>query len=128
MVELLLVVVIIGVLAAIALPSLTSQRSKGQDAVAKSLVRHGALAMQSYGSENDGYAATRAELLDLAPELDEARSWTLISSAAGYTLSVTAPSDHVFSYERALTGVALRTCSSSPDAPGNGGCSSAGTW
>jgi type IV pilus assembly protein PilA len=129
LVELIIGMAIIGILAAIAIPAFTGQRTKADDASAKSLVHNGALAMQAYSVDHgDGYAATRTELLDIAPELAEARTWSLDASAGQYTLSVTTKSDHVYAITRSVNGPAIRTCSSGGDPVGSGGCLSDGTW
>jgi type IV pilus assembly protein PilA len=124
LVEVLVVTVVIGILAAIALPAFLSQRAKGQDADAKSLVNHGALELQSYEAENDSYALSRPQLRVMAPDLDSAPSWSLTSSTSSFTLTVTAASGQTFTISRSLSSPAVRSCTSS----GSGGCPPGGVW
>ena len=56
LIELLVVILIIGILAAIALPAFLGQRSKGQDADAKSAARNMVSAMESFYATNQNYA------------------------------------------------------------------------
>jgi type IV pilus assembly protein PilA len=124
LVEMLTTMVMIGILAAIALPNFLGQRKDAADASAKALAHSGALALQTYAVEHEGYGASRAELLALAPELDDAQKWSLAATATDYTLTVTAGDDHTFTVQRSLTGAAQRTCT----IPGAGGCTPSGTW
>src|SRR3712207_518504 len=55
LIELLVVILIIGILAAIALPAFLSQRSKGQDADAKSNARNIVSQLESCYSQNQTY-------------------------------------------------------------------------
>ena len=55
LIELLVVILIIGILAAIALPAFLGQRSKGQDADAKSAARNLVSAMESFYATNQNY-------------------------------------------------------------------------
>ncbi len=55
LIELLVVILIIGILAAIALPAFLGQRSKGQDADAKSAARNLVSAMESFYATNQTY-------------------------------------------------------------------------
>jgi type IV pilus assembly protein PilA len=116
--------VIIGILAAIALPAFLGQQKKAGDASAKALAHSGALALQTYAVDHDGYNATRAEVLELAPDLGEAQSWSLNATATDYSLTVTAADNHTFTVQRSLNGPAQRTCT----IPGAGGCTPTGTW
>lgn len=55
LIELLIVVLIIGILAAIAIPIMVSQRQKGYRSALMSDIRNGATLMEDYYSENSGY-------------------------------------------------------------------------
>jgi type IV pilus assembly protein PilA len=66
LVELLVVLLIIGILAAIALPAFIKQREKGWRAQMESALKDGSTAMEGWATENDGsYADTTLE--DLEP-------------------------------------------------------------
>ena len=123
-IEVLVVTVLIGILAAIALPALLGQRQKGQDADAKALVRAGVGTLETYAAERGGYDATRAQVLADTPELSGAVAWTLTSSLAEYTIAVTSKSGGVFRVHRAVATPPDRTCSR----PGDGACLPNGTW
>jgi len=58
LIELLIVVIIIGILAAIAIPAFLAQRGKAQDARAQSDTRNAASAEVLYYTENDTYTGT----------------------------------------------------------------------
>jgi type IV pilus assembly protein PilA len=63
LIELLVVIIIIAILAAIAIPTFLGQRSKAQDAAAKSLVRNAMTAMESgFVDTQDFSAVTLADL------------------------------------------------------------------
>src|SRR3954454_9886659 len=57
LVELLVVILIIGIIAAIAIPSFLNQKGKGEDAAAKSSAREIATAVETYYTDNAAYAA-----------------------------------------------------------------------
>ena len=61
LIELLVVILIIGILAAIALPAFLGQRSKGQDADAKSAARNLVSAMESFYATNQTYVGAAAD-------------------------------------------------------------------
>ena len=58
MIELLVVVVIIGILAAIAIPAFFNQRNKASDSGAKEMAHTSRVAMEALGSDNDGSYST----------------------------------------------------------------------
>ena len=61
-VELLIVILIIGILAAIAIPNFIGQRNKGSDATAKSYVRAVATAEEAYLVDKDTYTGLLSDL------------------------------------------------------------------
>jgi type IV pilus assembly protein PilA len=63
LIELLVVVIIIGILAAIAIPSFLGQRSKAQDASAKSLVRNAQSTMEACSIDSQDYTTCGAAAL-----------------------------------------------------------------
>jgi type IV pilus assembly protein PilA len=54
LIELLVVILIIGILAAIAIPAFLNQKSKASDAAAKSQVRTGETAAETFSTDNNG--------------------------------------------------------------------------
>lgn len=70
LIEMLIVVVIIGILALIAIPVLTSAKAKGFDGSAKSDLRNAMTAQEAYYSDNQVYADDVADLDGLVPSVD----------------------------------------------------------
>jgi type IV pilus assembly protein PilA len=129
LIELLVVVLIIGILAAIAIPSLLAQTTKANDAAAETQVGTLQTAIKSYATEHSGsYAgATLATLQAIEPTLRDrstavakevvrptAGSFTVESEAVG--------SGDVYKLESA-EGAVTRSCSP----VGKGGCKT-GRW
>ena len=63
LIELLVVVLIIGILASIAIPAFLGQRRKAQDVSAKSLIRSGLIATESYYTDNQTFNLLAPTLL-----------------------------------------------------------------
>ena len=77
LIELMVVVLIIAVLVAIAIPSFLGFRDRAQDRSAQSDVRNALLAEKGYWTDNAGYTATDTELQSFMPSLE------LTDTAAG---------------------------------------------
>ena len=121
LVELLVVILIIGILAAIGLATLLHQRGKAQDAEAKTTVVTAAKAMAAYNTDTGDYAgATQADLAKIEPSLGQARGFTITSTADTYTVSVdsAAGSGAAFSIEHTSADGDVRKCTR----PGTGAC------
>jgi type IV pilus assembly protein PilA len=129
LVELLVVILIIGILAAIALPAFLHQRAKAQDAEAKTAVVTAIKAMEAWHLDHDTFAsATPAGLTTVESSLGDARNLTVGGTQNTYSLSVDSASGASgggpFRAKRAADGSFTRTC----DQPGQGGCPDDGTW
>ena len=136
LVELLVVMLILGLLAAIAIPSFFNQRDKARDADAKSGVRTAQTAIETWATDNDGayntgggpdagdLRAIESTLNDV--DLEDPTGLT----ADGYTVTVTSENTsggaHTFSITRAPSGVVTHPCSAPASDPD--GCPSGGDW
>jgi type IV pilus assembly protein PilA len=129
-VELLIVILIIGILAAIAIPNFIGQRNKGSDATAKSYVRAVATAEEAFLVEKDTYTGLLSDLAVVEPTLTNVPNGTTLPTFSGvaaktFTVTVSSKSGNSFTVAKAATGVVTRSCST----PGGnaGGCVS-GSW
>jgi type IV pilus assembly protein PilA len=129
LIEVLVVVMIIGILAAIALPAFLNQRTKAQDADAKSSAVVATRVLEEYHQDHDGFAGVNATvLIEIEPSLASARNLVVAPTAAGYRLTLDSASGTngggPFVIERTGPGETDRTCG----APGQGGCPRTGHW
>jgi type IV pilus assembly protein PilA len=120
LIELLIVILIIGILAAIALPTFLGQAAKARDANAKSDVRNAVTQMESCFREAELYTGCPDALHGLAP----GTGVSITSAGAGYVVTKTSGTGTVFQIERTVTGVFIRTCT----AASTGGCGLGGSW
>ena len=123
-------ILIIGILAAIAIPSFLNQKGKGEDAAAKSSAREAATAVETYYTDNASYGATVAQLKAIEPTLPAqgtaAGQMTISNTvpAQDYTITVySKPSARQYTITKNASGVA-RSCSPA----GQGGCNAGGSW
>jgi type IV pilus assembly protein PilA len=137
LVELLVVMLIIGLLAAIAIPAFFNQRDKAYDANAKEQARTAETAMETYATDNGGVytGVTPAKLVTIEQSLSSTISTTrpYITAAAaagtndkGWTLELTSPkTGNKFTIARdEATSQLTFTCTTG----GTAGCPTGGVW
>lgn len=126
LVELLVVMLILGLLAAIAIPSFFNQRDKARDADAKASARTAQTAIETYATDNNGsYAgATAAGLETIEPTLADSdlQAPTNLSTTT-YTVQVNSSTGNEFWITR-NGGTTAQEC----DTDGNAGCPANGNW
>lgn len=132
LVELLVVMLILGLLAAIAIPSFFNQRDKARDADAKSVARTAQTAMETYATDNQGsyVLADPAALIAIENTLTGETvtvtgvDGTGLPVAKAYRVTSTSSTGNTFWISRAATGVTALGCATAS----TGGCPSGGNW
>ena len=129
LVELLVVMLILGVLAAIAIPGFFLQRNKAGDADAKAAVRVAQTAAEAIATDNgDAYngpgGVTVANLNAVEPTLNGAALSVPSANADSFTVRVQSSTGNTFDITRNNTGTTDLTCATA----GTGGCPADGTW
>jgi type IV pilus assembly protein PilA len=130
LIELLVVILIIGILAAIALPAFLGQRSKGQDADAKSNARNLVSHLESFYATEQTYDAAKALASNDVKKsgLDIGAGQGQVTITAGdattYTVVAKSKSGGDFQITKAADGTISRTCTKK----GEGACNSDGKW
>jgi type IV pilus assembly protein PilA len=141
LVELLVVMLILGLLAAIAIPSFFNQRDKARDADAKASVRTAETAMETVQTDNNGdyliYPAgggagatpTAQQLADVESSLQEVVDdgrLTVTSTDDDYSVAVESEvaATQVFTIARDDQGIVSLTCTTG----GEAGCPEDETW
>ena len=128
LVELLVVLIIIGLLAAIVIAAFANQQDKAHDADAKTHARSAQTAMESFYVDMKTYAGvTRADLEEQQTSLKDASNLAIVAATSNeYEIEVASDSTNpvTFRVHRLPTGTIERSCS-----PANtGGCQPGGIW
>jgi type IV pilus assembly protein PilA len=130
LVELLVVILIIGVLASIAIPSFLGQRAKANDAGAITALRTARTAIEVYRTDHGSYCgADVGALVAVEPTLRQSSSLAVdacnSSNPAGYTLLIVSDSQSGTTFGSTLAnGREQRTCNPA----GTGSCHADGSW
>ena len=135
LIEVLVVILIIGILAVIAIPAFLGQRARSQDAAAKTFARDAQTAIETHFHDNQTYVgATTAVLLNIEPSLATKPNGPTLAApatltATGYVLTVTSKSTNTFRITKVPSGTALgrsnRTCTRPLK---RGGCPATLVW
>jgi type IV pilus assembly protein PilA len=126
LVELLVVMLILGILAAIAIPSFFDQREKAVDARAKTAARTAEEAIEVYATEHDAsyMDADAARLVAIEGTLSDA-NLSVTAAAKTYTVTVDVPqTGNRFWVERKPNDIIEFGCT----VINRGGCPASGRW
>jgi type IV pilus assembly protein PilA len=129
LIEILVVILIIGILAAIALPTFLRQQTKGQDAAAKSDARSAVSQVESCYTDQEDYGKCTWDGATGPPQMLDAKlpSSVVITSGAAdsYEIAATSKSSNTFTITKASgSSTVARTC----NPPNKGACPSSGQW
>jgi type IV pilus assembly protein PilA len=128
LVELLVVIMIIGILGAIAVPAFLNHRTRAQDAEAKVYVVAAEKAMEIFHTEKETYAgADQAALAKIEPAISIARNLSVSGDKTSFELGVDSATPNGggrFLLSRDADGDVTRTCENA----GKGACGKDGDW
>ncbi len=129
LVELLVVILIIGILSAIALPAFLNQRSKSHDAETKVYLVAAQKALEIWHQEHDTYAgATMAELSEIDTALNQALNPTVSGDEDTFEVKFDSASGESgggsFTVSKRADGTFERSCENA----GKGACSDDNDW
>jgi prepilin-type N-terminal cleavage/methylation domain-containing protein len=123
LVELMVVMLIVGVLAAMATAAFIHQKGKAQDAEAKEVLRTAHQAIEALHMDEGTYAQAPADLHNVERSLVSATTLSVTGDTTSFTLSVDSLATEgggTFSLTKATNGQVTRDCTR----PGRGGCRS----
>lgn len=129
LVEILVVVLIVGILAAIALPAFLSQRAKSQDAETKVYLVAAQKALEIWHMQHDTYdGADMPDLVQIDPALARAMNPAVEGDEKTFTIAFDSASGASgggrFTLSRAADEALTRSCANA----GKGACSATNSW
>ncbi len=135
LVELLVVVLVVGILAAIAIPMFLGDSGKAKDAQAKELARTAQTTAETISTENNGSYAlvdlTELSKVEQSIPIVAGTSEAYLSAATGtqdeYSVTATAPNGDELTIKKNASGELTRECASPFEKTGCSGAES-GTW
>lgn len=130
--ELLVVILIIGILAAISVPTFLAQVVKSKDVAAKELVHTAEVVAAAYANEHGTYVGLTPSVMhaeepsiEVVPSPDRAYVSEVHGGPTGYSVTATAAGGDTFGYAMGEeSGTVERFCSPA----GHGGCHEGGSW
>ena len=140
LVELLVVMLIIGLLAAIAIPAFFNQRDKAKDSSAKEAVRTAQTAIETYSTDNNGSydnAEIAGTLEAIEPTLNDVVSLAVTDTGGAgtpsdnsYRVTVESETGNFFSIDRAADSSLTYPCTTGGTAgcPENAAAPAVDTW
>ena len=136
LIELLAVMLIIGILAAIAIPAFLNQQKKAVDAGGKDMAHTAQVAMETLAVDNNGSYSTaspaRLKAIDssiLTAAGTPARPFASAASGTNnsWSLTIRAPTGNTFRIAKSAAGALTYTCTVAAG-QNRGGCPSSGKW
>jgi type IV pilus assembly protein PilA len=138
LIELLVVIMIVGILAAIAIPAFLNQTAKAADAAAKELAHDALVAEETCASDHGGQYANCKSTASLASyestiQTSFANGNAYLSSVSvpgigqagnSFSVTATATNNDTYTLTRSATGQITRSCSPA----GAGACSAGNSW
>ena len=126
LVELLVVMLILGLLAAIAIPAFFNQRDKAKDSDAKSHARTAQTALETYSTDHDGsyVGADAAALITIEPSLGDATITDVTVDEDSFSVTTESDTENTFTIIRDANSVLDSDCT----VEGQGGCPTGGKW